>query len=101
MENIIIKYILDAVFAAIPAVGFAMVFNVPKFALKFCALGGAIVYTLRTYFFRFWYIYRNIYIPSNTFIWYSCCLLVKKIYSTKTYLYSCCYYSIDTWNIRF
>ncbi len=41
---------LDAVFAAIPAVGFAMLFNVPKSALKYCAFGGAIVYTLREVF---------------------------------------------------
>ncbi|MGR5302120.1 threonine/serine exporter family protein [Vibrio alfacsensis] len=32
----------DMFFAAIPAVGFAMVFNVPHKALKYCAVGGAI-----------------------------------------------------------
>ena len=32
----------DMFFAAIPAVGFALVFNVPVPALKYCALGGAI-----------------------------------------------------------
>lgn len=32
----------DMFFAAIPAVGFAMVFNVPQKALKYCAIGGAI-----------------------------------------------------------
>lgn len=32
----------DMFFAAIPAVGFALVFNVPAPALKYCALGGAI-----------------------------------------------------------
>jgi uncharacterized membrane protein YjjB (DUF3815 family) len=32
----------DMFFAAIPAVGFALVFNVPKTALFYCALGGAI-----------------------------------------------------------
>ncbi|MDN3681638.1 threonine/serine exporter family protein [Vibrio tapetis subsp. quintayensis] len=32
----------DMFFAAIPAVGFALVFNVPVKALKYCALGGAI-----------------------------------------------------------
>ncbi|RXK13300.1 hypothetical protein CP965_05720 [Halarcobacter mediterraneus] len=47
MEDIIIKYLLNAIFSAIPAVGFAMVFNVPSSALKFCALGGAIAYTTR------------------------------------------------------
>lgn len=32
----------DMFFAAIPAVGFALVFNVPQKALKYCAMGGAI-----------------------------------------------------------
>ena len=32
----------DLFFAAIPAVGFAVVFNVPQKALKYCAIGGAI-----------------------------------------------------------
>lgn len=39
----------DMLFAAIPAVGFAMVFNVPLHILKFCALGGAIGHVLRTF----------------------------------------------------
>lgn len=63
MQDIIFKYILDAIFAAIPAVGFAMVFNVPRFALRFCALGGAIVYTLRTIFLDL-----GIYIEISTFL---------------------------------
>lgn len=50
MNPILTSFLLDAVFSAIPAVGFAMLFNVPKSALKFCALGGAITYTLRTLF---------------------------------------------------
>ncbi|KAB1455386.1 threonine/serine exporter family protein [Vibrio panuliri] len=32
----------DMFFASIPAVGFALVFNVPVKALKYCALGGAL-----------------------------------------------------------
>ena len=44
------KLLIEAIFASLAAVGFAMVFNVPKQALKFCALGGAIVYDLRTIF---------------------------------------------------
>jgi uncharacterized membrane protein YjjB (DUF3815 family) len=43
----ITQYILNAIFAAIPALGFAMVFNVPKQALIYCAFGGAITYTSR------------------------------------------------------
>lgn len=47
MEAIIIQYLLNAIFAAIPAVGFAMVFNVPKQTLIYCAFGGAIAYSSR------------------------------------------------------
>lgn len=46
----IIDYILNAIFAAIPALGFAMVFNVPKQTLIYCAFGGAITYTARVAF---------------------------------------------------
>ena len=49
MLEIIIEYILNAIFAAIPAVGFAMVFNVPKHTLIYCAYGGAIAYTSRAF----------------------------------------------------
>lgn len=37
----------DMLFAAIPAVGFALVFNVPQKALVYCALGGAIGHGMR------------------------------------------------------
>ncbi|WP_428023691.1 threonine/serine exporter family protein [Arcobacter sp.] len=50
MSLILQNLFLDAIFAAIPAVGFAMLFNVPKSALIYCAFGGAIVYTLREVF---------------------------------------------------
>ncbi|MEI6897816.1 MAG: threonine/serine exporter family protein [Psychromonas sp.] len=39
--------IIDAMFAAVPAVGFAMVFNVPKKMLIYCAVGGAFAHSLR------------------------------------------------------
>lgn len=45
--ELILKHILDALFAAIPAIGFAMVFNVPRHTLIYCGLGGAIGYTVR------------------------------------------------------
>ena len=32
----------DMLFAMIPAVGFALVFNVPPKALKYCAIGGGL-----------------------------------------------------------
>lgn len=40
--DIILGLLNDMFFSAIPAVGFALVFNVPQKALKFCAIGGAI-----------------------------------------------------------
>ncbi|AIV07007.1 MULTISPECIES: threonine/serine exporter family protein [Vibrio] len=40
--ELILGLLNDMFFAAIPAVGFAMVFNVPQKALKYCAAGGAI-----------------------------------------------------------
>jgi uncharacterized membrane protein YjjB (DUF3815 family) len=43
----------DAFFSAIPAVGFAMVFNVPKRYLKYCALAGAIGHSSRTILLQF------------------------------------------------
>jgi uncharacterized membrane protein YjjB (DUF3815 family) len=41
---ITLDLIVKTVFAAVPAVGFGMVFNVPSTALIFCALGGMIGY---------------------------------------------------------
>jgi len=42
-----VSLLLDAMWAAIPAVGFGMIFNVPRSALPLCALGGALTYGLR------------------------------------------------------
>jgi uncharacterized membrane protein YjjB (DUF3815 family) len=42
-----VTLLLDAMWAAIPAVGFGMIFNVPRSALPLCALGGALTYGLR------------------------------------------------------
>ncbi len=42
MMMLLLALLEDMFFAAIPAVGFALVFNVPVNALKYCALGGAI-----------------------------------------------------------
>ncbi|PSW00870.1 threonine/serine exporter family protein [Photobacterium lipolyticum] len=38
----ILALLNDMFFAMIPAVGFALVFNVPQKALKYCAIGGAL-----------------------------------------------------------
>lgn len=40
--EILLGLLNDMFFASIPAVGFALVFNVPQKALKYCAVGGAI-----------------------------------------------------------
>ena len=45
--NLFIALVNDMFFAAIPAVGFAMVFNVPPKYLSYCALGGALGHGLR------------------------------------------------------
>ncbi len=45
--DFLIALLTDMSLAAIPAVGFALVFNVPVKALKYCALGGAIGHGIR------------------------------------------------------
>ena len=48
--ELILKLVIEGIFASFASLGFGMVFNVPKYTLKYCALGGAIVYDLRTIF---------------------------------------------------
>lgn len=43
----------DMLFAAIPAVGFAILFNVPKHYLIYCALGGAFGHSFRMLLMEF------------------------------------------------
>jgi len=50
MVELITKLFFEAIFASIASVGFAMVFNVPKHTLSYCAVGGAITYMSRTIF---------------------------------------------------
>lgn len=45
--------LIDAFFASIPAVGFAMVFNVPQKMLVYCAIGGALAHSLRFFLMHF------------------------------------------------
>ncbi|MFT3784523.1 MAG: threonine/serine exporter family protein [Nibricoccus sp.] len=40
--NVFLDFLMNMILAAVPAVGFALVFNVPKNALVYCAAGGAI-----------------------------------------------------------
>lgn len=47
MMEVIKLILIDAIFASVPAVGFAMVFNVPKKMLIYCAVGGAFAHSLR------------------------------------------------------
>lgn len=42
MLTFLLALLNDMFFAMIPAVGFALVFNVPHKALKYCAIGGAL-----------------------------------------------------------
>ena len=61
--NVLVLFLTDAWFAWIPAVGFAMVFNVPRKMLVFCAIGGALTHSL-----RFLIMYFGIPIEWATFI---------------------------------
>ena len=47
MIELIYLLLVDAWFAWIPAVGFAMVFNVPRHMLIYCAIGGALTHSSR------------------------------------------------------
>jgi len=48
MMELLLALLNDAFFSAIPAVGFAMVFNVPKRFLPYCAVAGAMGHSFRT-----------------------------------------------------
>jgi uncharacterized membrane protein YjjB (DUF3815 family) len=47
MFAIILDILINSLFASIASTGFAMLFNVPKDTLKFCALGGGVTYIIR------------------------------------------------------
>jgi uncharacterized membrane protein YjjB (DUF3815 family) len=80
MSEIIIQYLLNAIFAAIPAIGFGMVFNVPKHTLAYCGMGGAITYTT-----RFILLDLNISIELATFI-ASTVIGIIALYWSRKYL---------------
>ncbi|EIJ71869.1 threonine/serine exporter family protein [Pasteurella bettyae] len=46
--NLFFSLIDDMIFAAIPAVGFALIFNVPNKALYYCAILGALGHSFRS-----------------------------------------------------
>ena len=58
-----IALLLDALWAAIPAIGFGMIFNVPRSALPLCALGGALTYGVREVL-----LHQHLSIELSTFI---------------------------------
>ena len=45
--EIIFDILIKSIFASIASTGFAMLFNVPKHTLIFCAIGGGITYIIR------------------------------------------------------
>lgn len=47
MISLIITIFINSIFASVASTGFAMLFNVPKNALIFCAIGGAITYIIK------------------------------------------------------
>ncbi|WP_076541215.1 threonine/serine exporter family protein [Shewanella sp. UCD-KL21] len=51
--NLILELLHDGFFSAIPALGFAMLFNVPKRYLPFCAVAGAIGHSSRSLLMHF------------------------------------------------
>ncbi|MCL1043878.1 threonine/serine exporter family protein [Shewanella sp. 1_MG-2023] len=51
--NLFLELLHDAFFSAIPAIGFAMVFNVPKRFLPYCGLAGAIGHSFRSLLMHF------------------------------------------------
>ncbi|ABE56201.1 conserved hypothetical protein [Shewanella denitrificans OS217] len=46
--DLLLTLLNDALFSAIPAIGFAMLFNVPRRFLAYCAIAGAIGHSCRT-----------------------------------------------------
>jgi uncharacterized membrane protein YjjB (DUF3815 family) len=45
--NLPVALLQDMLLAAVPAVGFALLFNVPQHALRYCAMGGAMGHGIR------------------------------------------------------
>lgn len=53
MIETVLHFILNAIFASIASLGFAMVFNVPRKTLVYCAIGGSITLSLRNIFLHY------------------------------------------------
>ena len=79
----------DMLFAAIPAVGFALVFNVPPKALKYCAILGALGHVTRTLLLHF-----GVPIVFATFFrhlrdWFYWRAFISSLFSPSKSLYRC------------
>lgn len=55
----------QALWAALPAIGFAMIFNVPRSALPLCAIGGSFTYGLRELLLNFYSIELSTFIAAT------------------------------------
>jgi len=67
--------------AAIPAIGFGMLFNVPKNSLLFCGFGGIITYSTQKIL-----IYSNLPIELATFIASLSVAILTEIYIRKNFM---------------
>src|SRR5574344_436829 len=74
----LLKLFIEGIFASLASLGFAMVFNVPKQTLRYCALGGCLVYDLRTIFLSL-----NFGIEISTFIASAIIGLIALFWSRK------------------
>ena len=80
MSEMIIKMLIEAFFASVASVGFAMVFNVPKHTLVYCAIGGAITFIARSLF-----LHLGIGIEISTFL-ASTFIGIVALYWSRKYL---------------
>lgn len=80
MKDLILTLAIDAFWASIASITFAMLFNVPKSALFLCGLGGAFTYTLREIL-----LYNNVTIVLATFI-ASTAIGVIGVYWSRKYI---------------
>ncbi|WP_122893544.1 threonine/serine exporter family protein [Arcobacter peruensis] len=81
MIAIILNILLKSVFASVASAGFAMLFNVPKSTLKFCALGGAITYIIRNISMQ-----MGLSIELSTFIAAACIGIITLKWSKKFFI---------------
>lgn len=71
MSALLLELLRDMALAAVPAVGFAMVFNVPAKVLRYCAVGGAVGHGIRFLLLR-----AGVPIEWGTFIAAACVSLI-------------------------